>query len=161
MLQVSDSITRMKMNKVKRQLNNSPVVRRQQKKPLVVLVETDELLIRMFLTCWQDQFRVHVVREHTLSAVLSSLDELSPNLIVIDLDIFAGDFDFTSLCELRQDTTCPVLVVASLIHEREAVAILDAGADACFDKPVSIQLLNTLMRALFHRTIVNRVAVRH
>jgi DNA-binding response OmpR family regulator len=132
-------------------------IERKKREYAILLVEPDELLTRMFLRFWRPQDGLQVICERNEEAGLKRLDVCSPDIVVVDIDVYWEGIDLSYLSRLRQRTDCSILVIASLIYEAEEVAILDAGADGCFSKPVNLKLLSARMRAL-HRHFTSSIS---
>lgn len=73
-----------------------------------------------------------------------SLDERSPDLVIVDLLLSGGDG--ASFCRrLKERRDAPVLAVSTLESREEA---LDAGADAFLQKPIDPLRLVSMVRDL-------------
>lgn len=129
------------------------IVIRKEEKPTVLLIKIEGPLVRVFQRCWQTCYQSEVISERSLRSIVPYLTAKGPVIVIVDVDLDWCKFDLFFLNELRRNTTCPILVLASITCEAEEVALLDAGADGCFAKPFSIHLLDAQVRAMLRRSM--------
>lgn len=78
-------------------------------------------------------------------------EEISPNLIVLDL-MLAGMNGYNVCKAIRhRDTVTPILILSARSQENDIIRGLEAGADDYVTKPFSIGELLARVRAIFRR----------
>ncbi len=117
--------------------------------PVVLIVEDDHYL-RRFLRIGLEA-RGFAVRETlTIGAGLSALPTCKPHAIILDLG--SPDMDrLKSITSLRASTSQPLIVLSNSDQVADKVAVLDAGADDCLDKPFALEELLARLRAVLRR----------
>ena len=81
---------------------------------------------------------------------LDGLDAVSPDLIVLDLQL--PDADGLVLCtQLRQRTDAPIILCTGTPRRRDAVIGLRLGADDYVRKPIDVAELQARVEALLRR----------
>ena len=119
----------------------------------ILVVEDDPPTCALVKECLEkDGHRVSVA--YGADRALALIRERLPDLLV--LDIALPGFSGLQLCRhLRQDARTaplPILVLTSLVREKERVEGLDAGADDYVTKPFSAAELRARVRALLRRS---------
>lgn len=121
---------------------------------LILLVD-DEPLITDSLTysLKREGFEVHTAADG-LSA-LQAVNELKPDLIVLDLML--PDISGYEVCRrLRQTTTTPVIMLTARGEEIDRVLGLEVGADDYLAKPFSFRELLARIRSMLRRVALDR-----
>jgi two-component system, OmpR family, KDP operon response regulator KdpE len=84
---------------------------------------------------------------------MASAREAPPELIILDLGL--PDADGASVCRaLRQETRAPIVVLTARHDERDAVQLLNAGADDYVTKPFRMSELIARVQAHLRRATV-------
>ncbi len=119
-------------------------------RPSLMLVEDDEQLaslLREYLESHAMDVR-HFARG---SDALEMLDEVCPDLVVLDLML--PDMDGLDVCRgLRQRWSGQILMLTAMKDDADVVAGLETGADDYVGKPVSPRVLLARIRALLRRS---------
>ena len=130
----------------------NPIVR-PETAPTILLVESDEMLARMFLRFFRANCGFHIVWEQESASTLERVVDVKPDLVILDIGCYLEDEELRLIRDLRLAYERPIFVIASLIRDGEEIAALDAGADGCFGKPININLLSARIRAMYRRWI--------
>lgn len=129
---------------------------KQHRTPDVLLIENDEMNIRLFRTLLESRgYRVHCFTSG--NAAIAALDILRPHLIVLDI-VIPGMSGLDVLKALKQSNThhdFPVVVVSALPPAHYRQASMDAGCDAFIAKPISV---NTFLSTVAYLLSVHRIA---
>jgi two-component system KDP operon response regulator KdpE len=127
-------------------------------KPVVIVIE-DEAQIRRFvrLALEAENFVVH--EAETMQRGLIDAGTRHPDLIILDLGLPDGDgVDF--ICDLRNWSQIPVVVLSARSEESDKVRALDAGADDYLTKPFGAAELLARVRAhLRRRSLSNNESI--
>lgn len=124
---------------------------RETGKPMVVLIVEDDNDMRSLLCdeLWSEGYHLREAKngDEALNMVMKS----PPNLIVTDLKMPAGGFDYVS--RLRTFAPqCPIVVITGFGDAKTKAEALQWGATAYFDKPVRVaDLKATIKQLLDHR----------
>lgn len=115
----------------------------------VVIVEDEAAVARMVSSALQrDGYTTQVAG--TSEAALKVIEELKPDLVVLDLML--PDADGFDLCRrLRRDHTFPIIILTARTDEVDRVAGLEIGADDYVVKPFSVRELVARVRAALRR----------
>ncbi|PVZ13702.1 MULTISPECIES: response regulator [unclassified Pseudomonas] len=116
-----------------------------------VLVIDDEAQIRKFLRISLAAQGYRVLEASTAQAGLAEAALGQPDLIVLDLGL--PDLDGQQVvCELREWTQVPVMVLSVRASEDQKVRALDAGANDYMTKPFGIQEFLARVRGLLRQS---------
>lgn len=99
----------------------------------IVIVE-DEFLIREELSIMLHKANYQVSEIHEFKDVVEQLLKLSPDLILLDLNL-PGTSGFHICREIKQKSSIPILVLTSRDQLRDELHALDLGADEYLTKP--------------------------
>ena len=99
----------------------------------IVILE-DELLMREELSSILRKADYHVDEITEFEGVTAKLFELSPDLILLDINL-PGLSGFQICQEVKQKSSIPVLVLTSLDKLKDELHALDLGADEYLTKP--------------------------
>ena len=123
--------------------------RREQRAPVVIVVE-DEKLIRRFVRTSLEEEGCRVFEASTLAEGLIEAGQQKPNLVVLDLGLPDGNgIDF--IRDLRGWSDAPILVLSARTNEKDKIQALDVGADDYLTKPFGVGELRARARALLRR----------
>lgn len=115
-----------------------------------ILVIDDEAQIRKFLRISLAAQGYRVLEAATAQAGLAEAALGQPDLIVLDLGLPDRDGQQV-LCELREWTQVPVLVLSVRASEEQKVRALDAGANDYVTKPFGVQEFLARVRGLLRQ----------
>lgn len=113
----------------------------------ILLIEDDPSIATLVANALRDTARC--VRHAGLRDGDAALQESSPELIVLDVGSVAGGI--LKCRELRDLTRVPVIALYARHTDRDAVQLLNAGADDCMGKPFSTPELVARVQALLRR----------
>ena len=118
--------------------------------PATILVIDDEPQIRKFLRISLVSQGYTVLEAATGAEGLSQAALNKPDVMVLDLGL--PDMDGQQvLCEFREWSTAPVLVLSVRASEAQKVQALDSGANDYVTKPFGIQEFLARIRALLRQ----------
>ena len=91
--------------------------------------------------------------DHALSAEegFSHLEQESYKLLLLDV-MLPGKDGFEALCEIRRSRNMPVLMMSAKTDDESKIMGLEIGADDYMEKPFSIPVLCSKIKALMRRT---------
>ena len=126
----------------------------------LLLVDDDGALTRFLERGLEDEgYRVAVAGDG--EAALRMLDEMLPDLVVLDLNLPRRD-GTEVLAEMRaRHAGMPVLVLTGRSEVASRVRCLDLGADDCLLKPFSLAELKARCRALLRRGGTAHLVLRY
>lgn len=115
-----------------------------------ILIIEDEKEIRRFvkLALEGENFRVYEAETYQRGLIESA--NRKPDLLILDLGLPDGD-GIGLICDLRQWSHIPVLVLSARTDETDKVMALDAGADDYLTKPFGISELLARVRVALRR----------
>jgi DNA-binding response OmpR family regulator len=121
---------------------------------LILLVDDEQLIIdSLTYSLKREGFEVEAVTDG-LSAI-KAVEELSPDLIVLDLML--PDISGLEVCRrLRQSRTTPVVMLTARGEEIDRVLGLEVGADDYLAKPFSFRELLARIHATLRRVELDR-----
>lgn len=115
-----------------------------------VLIVEDEKEIRRFVRLALEGEALKVVDADTLQRGLIEAATRKPDLVILDLGLPDGDGrDF--ICDLRQWSAVPVIVLSARVDEQDKIDALDVGADDYLTKPFGIGELLARVRVALRR----------
>ncbi|MBN2074456.1 MAG: response regulator [Dehalococcoidales bacterium] len=114
--------------------------------PKVLILDMDEELISI-KTKLLEEDGVAVISSSDASDVLGRLDQINPDLIVMDTEVpmINGELPLTLF---RRLTNVPILVIG---HREELVYMLELGADRFISKPMDMAEFIAIVRNLLRR----------
>jgi two-component system, OmpR family, response regulator ResD len=115
-----------------------------------VLVVDDELAIRRLLVELFSFAGADVYTAANGRLALEQLDEIKPDLVVLDLVMPVLD-GWETCRSIRRSSPVPVLLLSALDDDRTIVRGLNAGADGYVSKPFNPEVLLARARALLRR----------
>lgn len=116
-----------------------------------ILIIEDDKEIRALMRSTLSIEGFEVITATSISEARAILRQGLPDVMVLDLGLPDGD-GASLVCELRQHSNLPIIVVSARHQEEQKVRLLDTGADDYLTKPFSIpELLARLRVALRHR----------
>ncbi len=118
--------------------------------PLVLCVE-DEPQIRRFLRIALTNNGYSLIEAASGEEGLAQVAASHPHLVILDLGL--PDMDGLEVTRrLREWTQTPIIILSVRGHERDKIAVLDAGADDYLIKPFGMGELLARMRAALRRS---------
>lgn len=122
-----------------------------ERKSVVVLVVEDDNDMRSLLCdeLWSEGYQLREAKDgdEALRAVLESV----PDLILTDLKMPAGGFDYVSRLKTFAPQ-CPIVLMTAFGGTQTKADALKWGASAYFDKPVRVSELKVTIKQLLSRT---------
>jgi CheY-like chemotaxis protein len=116
------------------------------KRPSVLVVEDDlEMRNLLFEELWNEGYQLREARDG--EEALSTLTQLSPDLIITDLRMPRGGVEYVHRLQ-AQAPHCPIVVMTAFGDEKARRDVLAAGAVAYVSKPVRLSELKTQVRRL-------------
>lgn len=128
-----------------------------KKQEFILIVEDDEAIsIMVSLALHQQGFKTSVAT--SIQGAITTLNNGSPDLIILDLGLPDGDGKGL-IKTIRRDLSTPIIVVSARHDEKEIISSLDAGADDYIIKPFSIDELLARVRSAQRRFLGIQPAV--
>jgi len=115
-----------------------------------ILVIDDEPQLRRAMKATLSSIGYAVVEVKTGEEALAVLDELRPDLILLDLNM-PGIGGLETCRSIRERSDVPIIILSVRNNEIDKVHALDAGADDYVTKPFGIQELLARVRAAMRR----------
>ena len=115
-----------------------------------ILVIDDEPQLRRAMKATLSSIGYTVVEAKTGEEALAVLDELRPDLILLDLNM-PGIGGLETCRSIRERSDVPIIILSVRNNEVDKVHALDAGADDYVTKPFGIQELLARVRAAMRR----------
>jgi len=124
-----------------------------------ILIIEDEKNITVFLSDMLEANNFNVITSYTARQGLLAMNSQNPDLILLDLGL--PDMDGVEVIhQIRQYSSCPIIVVSARIQEQEKVTALEAGADDYITKPFgSSELIARIHTALRHSNKISTESV--
>jgi two-component system response regulator RegX3 len=118
---------------------------------MVLVVEDEEAFVdALTVGLRKEGFRVEVARDG--AEALARFDELSPDLVLLDLML--PRISGVDVCrELRRRSQVPIIMVTAKSSEIDTVVGLEVGADDYVTKPYRMRELVARMRAVLRRRV--------
>lgn len=115
---------------------------------LLVIEESDPSLNKVLISTLAKQgFKVATYSDHL--EVLSRLDELKPDLIILGEGLPVDSVE--ACCQLRQAVDIPILMLGKSSRAEGWVRAVEAGADLYLVKPINYSELVARMKAILRR----------
>lgn len=125
-----------------------------RKVPVILVVEDDrEMRSLLCDEFWSAGYHLREARDgdEAFRIVLES----TPDLILTDLRMPAGGVDY--ICRLRTVApACPIVAMTAFGDSAERSAVLQAGANAYFDKPVRMAELKQCVQHLLEQRLTSK-----
>lgn len=117
-----------------------------------ILIVEDDDAIASILDIELTEAGYGVVRSAEGHAALASLDDVGPDLVLLDVRL--PDMDGLSVCRQmrRNGLTAPVIMLTALDRVGDRVLGLESGADDYLSKPFAIEELIARIRAFLRRS---------
>lgn len=116
-----------------------------------ILVVDDEPQLRRAMKATLSSIGYSVVEAKTGEDALAQMDELRPDLVLLDLNM-PGLGGLETCRAIRERSDLPIIVLSVRNTEQDKVQALDAGADDYVSKPFGIQELLARIRAAMRRS---------
>ena len=126
----------------------------------VILVVDDDDAMRSLLADELGEFGCCVVQAADGVEAFSQLQNTTPNLVVTDLNMKAGGFEFVKNLKINIPE-CRVIVVTAFGDAHTKVTAKDVGVDGYFDKPVRMADLKALVKEVCPYTRCQHVRTNH
>lgn len=115
-----------------------------------ILLVDDDNQIRRALRNALEQRDVTLLEAGSGAAAVDLAATAAPDVMILDLGL--PDIDGLEVCrQIRQWSSCVVIVLSARHSEREKVALLNAGADDYVTKPFSVAEMRARVRAHLRR----------
>lgn len=111
----------------------------------VILVVDDDDAMRSLLVDELSEFGCCVIPAADGGEAFSHLQDKAPNLVVTDLNMKSGGFEFVKKVKITIPE-CRVIVVTAFGDAHTQVTAKDVGVDGYFDKPVRMADLKALVK---------------
>jgi DNA-binding response OmpR family regulator len=124
-----------------------------ERKSAVVLVVEDDNDMRSLLCdeLWSEGYQLREAKDG--DEALRSVLESAPDLILTDLKMPAGGFDYISRLKTFAPQ-CPIVLMTAFGGAQTKAEALKCGASAYFDKPVRIANLKATVKKLLAGNLV-------
>jgi two-component system, OmpR family, KDP operon response regulator KdpE len=116
-----------------------------------ILIVDDELQLRRAMRATLSSIGYTVVEAKTGEDALEQVDELRPDLVLLDFNM-PGLGGLETCRALRERSDIPIIILSVRNTEPDKVQALDAGADDYVTKPFGIQELLARIRAAMRRS---------
>jgi two-component system KDP operon response regulator KdpE len=120
-------------------------------KASTILVVDDEPQLRRAMKATLSSIGYTVVEAKTGEEALARMDELRPDLVLLDLNM-PGLGGLETCRAMRERSDLPIIILSVRNTEPDKVQALDAGADDYVTKPFGIQELLARIRAAMRRS---------
>jgi two-component system KDP operon response regulator KdpE len=120
-------------------------------KASTILVVDDEPQLRRAMKATLSSIGYTVVEAKTGEEALTRMDELRPDLVLLDLNM-PGLGGLETCRAMRERSDLPIIILSVRNTEPDKVQALDAGADDYVTKPFGIQELLARIRAAMRRS---------
>jgi DNA-binding response OmpR family regulator len=116
-----------------------------------ILVVDDEPMVREVVVAYLEREGFRVAEASTGRAALKQIEEVQPDLVVLDVMLPEVD-GFSVLTELRRKGDIPVILLTARTDETDRVLGLELGADDYVVKPFSPRELVARVRSVLRRS---------
>ena len=126
----------------------------------VIMVVDDDDAMRSLLMDELTEFGCSVVQAADGGEAFLQLQVKTPNLVVTDLNMKSGGFEFVRSLKIAIPE-CPVIVVTAFGDAQTQVMAKDVGVAGYFDKPVRMADLKALVAEVCPHSRCHHVRVNH
>lgn len=116
-----------------------------------ILVVEDEPAISQVLKVYLQKANFQIEQVFHGDQALAKFNQLSPSLVLLDV-MLPGKDGWTILKEIRESSTCPVIMLSALGDVNYRLSGLKDGADDYITKPFSADEVIARVRAVLRRT---------
>jgi len=127
------------------QTERSFMAKKMEAECCVILVVDDDEAMRSLLVDELGEFGCYVIQAADGAEAFSQLKHCSPNLVVTDLNMKAGGFEFVKNLKITSPE-CRVIVVTAFGDARTKGTAQQVGVDGYFDKPVRMSDLMAVVK---------------
>ncbi|MFC3928909.1 response regulator transcription factor [Streptococcus caprae] len=118
------------------------------KQACIYIVEDDPTILQTLKHHLSQHYRVVTVNNYR--AILQEIDEVQPDLILMDITLpYFNGFYWTT--EIRKTRTLPIIFISSADDEMNAVMAMNMGGDDYLTKPFSLTILDAKIAAFLRR----------
>lgn len=115
----------------------------------ILLIE-DDIKVKRYISEYLEAYDYSVITIDNFDSVMDTVNEINPNLIVLDINLPKFDgFFFLKL--IRKSYKIPVIILSARSDEGEQIRGMELGADDYVTKPFSIGILLAKINALLRR----------
>ena len=111
----------------------------------IILVIDDDAAMRSLLADELGEFGCRVVQAAHGGEALAQLQNATPSLVVTDLNMKDGGFEFIR-CLKTTIPHCPIIIVTAFGDAQTRARAKEVGAGGYFDKPVRMADLKSLVK---------------
>jgi len=115
-----------------------------------ILVVEDELGISRMLKTYLEKAGYEVSQAFDGNEALRQFSALAPDLVLLDV-ILPGKDGWHVLKEIRQQSSCPVIMLTPFSQKQQIVAALNQGTDDCIAKPLDGEEVVARVNAVLRR----------
>lgn len=115
-----------------------------------ILVIEDEIKIAEKIMAYLQPYGYQVQRIHDFTAVLKEVDQVQPDLIILDVQLPVQD-GYTLCRQIRQRSTVPILFLSARSSQIEQIFGIESGGDDYLTKPFQLEMLLAKVRAILRR----------
>lgn len=125
----------------------------------ILIVQKDPKLSVVLINCLKDNPQYLIYAESSPLTALNKLDELMPDLVIIDTN--EDELSFQSICQQirEKNISIRILTINDIENDISAVECIESGADDCLTKPLDLEELKARVAARIRYTeqLVNPV----
>ncbi|MBM7834881.1 response regulator transcription factor [Clostridium sardiniense] len=115
----------------------------------ILLIE-DDIKLKQYISEYLEAYDYNVTVIHDFERVMETVEEISPSLIILDINLPKFDgFYFLKL--IRKKYKTPVIILSARSEEGEQIRGMELGADDYVTKPFVIGILLAKINALLRR----------
>ncbi|SHI96237.1 DNA-binding response regulator, OmpR family, contains REC and winged-helix (wHTH) domain [Clostridium cavendishii DSM 21758] len=115
----------------------------------ILLIE-DDIKLKRYISEYLEAYDYSVTTIEDFNTVMETVNEVSPNLIVLDINLPKFDgFYFLKL--IRKSYNTPIIILSARSDEGEQIRGMELGADDYVTKPFSVGILLAKINALLRR----------
>lgn len=115
----------------------------------ILLIE-DDIKLKQYISEYLEAYDYNVTVIHDFENVMETVEEISPSLIILDINLPKFDgFYFLKL--IRKKYKTPVIILSARSEEGEQIRGMELGADDYVTKPFVIGILLAKINALLRR----------
>ncbi|GEQ48772.1 response regulator transcription factor [Tetragenococcus koreensis] len=105
-----------------------------------ILIVEDEKQIASELKQHLERYGYHCVIAEDFTTILALFQQIEPHLVIMDINLPAFDGYYWSR-KIRQQSTCPIVVLSARLSEVDQVYGIENGADDFITKPFSMDVV--------------------